>query len=265
MTLPSFSRYVRGSALTCLLLLATATGGCSGREIPLEPWTNPFLEPGSTIRVQVDHAPGRAPSALALEGLSQIMQQVGTRPAFSIRETIEPTDGNYSSEDVLRLHRNLYSGSPTTWRDDGVAVLHVLYLDGHPAGAPAGGHAYLVWGAPLFTVYLDDLPTTSLYAAVATLPTQTNASFERTLLVHEYGHMLGLVGCDLPQVRPHVDAGSDCHSNAETSVMQADFHTSEDPLTWALDDQMQPVWRFDQDDWADIRAYQRSLPAQGQP
>lgn len=270
MTLPPFFSDVRILGLAGLALLVASMSGCLEPvpPAPQDPWTNPFLVPGSTVLVQIDHAPGRAPSALALEGLSQVMQHVGARPSFTIQQTIEPTDGNYSSEDILRLHRNLYSGSPTTWSLDDQTVLHLLYLDGstppRQAGQVVRGVAFLRTGFPVMAIFADDLSTTSLYRASVSLPGQSNATFERSILIHEYGHMLGLVGCGTPQVHPHADPASECHSAHHESVMYPNLHTSEDPFTWALDDEMQPVWRFDQDDWADIRAYQRSLPTQGQ-
>lgn len=269
MTLPLFFSGVRYLGLAGLLLVASLSGClASVPDEPQKPWTNPFLQPGSTVLVQIDHAPGRAPSTLALEGLSLIMKEVGTRPIFSIRQTIEPTDGNYSSEDILRLHRNLYSGSPTTWSLGNQTVLHVLYLDGSTPPREEGqvirGLALLRAGYPAMAIFADEMSTTSLYRASLSLPGQSNATFERSIVIHEYGHMLGLVGCGTPQVHPHSDPASECHSAHLESVMYPSIHSAEDPLTWALDDEMQPVWRFDDDDWADIRAYQRSLPAQGQ-
>lgn len=191
------------------------------------------------------------------------MQKVGARPTVSIQATLQPTDGSYSIEDILQLHRKLYSGSPTTWRSNGEPVLHILYLDGSTPPEETGrvirGLAFLRPGLPLMAIFADDLSTTSLYQASVRLPGQSNATFERSILVHEYGHMVGLVGCGTPTVQPHVHADSECHSASLGSVMYPTIHSSEDPLTWALDDEMQPVWRFDDDDWADIRAYQRTL------
>lgn len=260
---PAMHSRFRALTLVGLTLAALFSGCIDPAPINQPGWTNPFLEQGSTIRVQIDHAPGRNPSKLALDGLAQIMQGAGTRPVFNVQQTIEPTDGNYTPDEILRLHLNLYSGSPTTWRLDGEPVLHVLYLDGLTPPTEEGqlirGLAFLTGGFPLMAIFADEMSTTSLYGASLSLPGQSNATFERSILVHEFGHMLGLVGCGTPEAQPHAHADSPCHSASMASVMYPSVHTSEDPLTWALDDEMQPVWRFDADDWTDIHAYQRAL------
>lgn len=242
-----------------LLLLALLLGGCTDPIARPEgsPWANPFLEPNATVRLQIDHVPGHEPSASALQALLSVMEEVGTRATVDVGGRLAPKGRPYTVEDMLAIHAASYSGDPKTWRDaEGTPVLHVLYLDGN-ASFPGGG-VYLV-NTPAIAIFLDTMPQRSVYVATISnaplLPGRE--AFERTMLIHEYGHALGLVGCSLPETSRR---GSECHSPNPASVMNADYHVADDPLTWALEDDGGPVWRFDADDWADIRAGQAQLP-----
>lgn len=230
---------------------------------PTWAWTNPFLA-SDPFRIVIDHVPGRAPSVMALEGLHATLQELGTSANLTVRESLPELGRPYTTEDILALHAGHDPGSDLTWRDaEGTGVLHVLYLDGNSTDDEGArivyGLAFGMGGIPLIAIFPDLLPTTSLFRASTQLPGQGHGGYERSVLVHEFGHMLGLVACGLPEVHPHADPEDECHSRNESSVMAASMHAASDPLEWAFDDEMQPVWRFDADDWADIRAGQRAL------
>lgn len=87
------------------------------------------------------------------------------------------------------------------------------------------------------------------------MPGQDQRLVERAVLVHEYGHLLGLVDCGLPMQTPRADPDLPCHSRNRESVMSA-LGPSRSADQWLLRDGTGPVWRFDEHDWRDIRAYQ---------
>lgn len=242
-----------------ILLLA----GCSqpvARELPASFGPNPFLDPGVEVILQFDYVAGRKPTSFAVDGLLATMQDVGSHAEPQFREISPDHQGDWSPEQILMQHARSYPGNWSSWKLNDSYVLHILYLDGglYSPGAEAHG-AYGVslfqGGWPLIAVFPDSFNRTNLYAVSTNVPGQRSHGYERAVLVHEYGHVLGLVNCDLPQTEPHDHAESPCHSALQSSVMYPGVHNN-DPLTWALDDQMQSIWRFDEQDWADIRAEQ---------
>lgn len=242
-----------------ILILATLMlSGCASPSPRFEEasWTNPILAPATAIRVQIDHVSGYAPSTFALEGLRSVMETVGTRATFDVNDRLAAKRSAYTPEEILAIHHATYGGNHSTWRDaSGTPVLHILYLDGNASTRNGGLH---LLGTPVIVVFPDMLPTRSLYlVSISRAPADLGREgFERTMLVHEYGHALGLVGCGLPEVHRR---GQECHTPNPASVMNADYHVSKSPVTWALDDDGSTIWRFDADDWADIRAGQARL------
>ena len=180
------------------------------------------------------------------------------RATFEVSADLVAKGSPCTVDEIRAIHERTYEANANTWRDaSGTPVMHVLYLDGN-ATIPAGG--LYVPGTPVIVVFLDTMPQRSLYlASISNAPwLPGREGFERTMLVHEYGHALGLVGCGLPEIDRR---GVECHSPNPESVMNADYHVSEDAAAWALEDDAYTVWRFDADDWADIRAGQALLSA----
>lgn len=258
---PSPIAAVRRLLAIGLVLMA----GCTEAPTDDAPWTwrNPFLG-NDPFRIVIDHVEGRAPSEVALEGLRQTIRDMGAQANITVRGTLHERGRPYAPQDIYDVHVAHQPGSDQTWRDaSGTGVLHVLYLDGNSTTDEGTrvvhGTAFGRQGIPLMAIFPDTLPTTSLFLASVELPGQSRGGFERAVLVHEFGHMLGLVGCGLPEVQPHANAESACHSRSDSSVMAAAVHAAADPMDWTFDDEMQPIWHFDADDWADIRAGQAAL------
>jgi hypothetical protein len=223
-------------------------------------WSNPFLLPGTPVRIQVDHVGGRAPSAFATDALLQVMADVGTPGTIELHGTLPARGAPYDSDTIIGIHRATYIGGRGNWRDaEGTPVLHVLYLDANYTIEAARGVA--LGGYPLIAIFPDQLTNLGLFVASTQVPAPLPEGAERAILVHEYGHVLGLVGCKLPQTKERKAEDGTCHSTADSSVMHTYLHQSSDLRTWAFDDERQPVWRFDADDWADIRAGQAALTA----
>lgn len=252
---------------TSTIALALVLAGCTnptdepppGFPSPAE--VNPFLMPGPLV-VQLEHAPGRGPSQLALEALAATMRLVGAEPDLNVRASLRAEHENLTRDEIVILHGQLYTGDPDTWRDrGGTAVLHVLYLAGADQAQQGSSVTYGIAFAdrPLIAVFPDMLPSRALPQANVGIPGDGTDGFERAILVHEYGHKLGLVGCGLPQVEDHAHPDDPCHSARPSSVMWPSPQSSDDHLQWLLDDDLQPIWRFDDADWADIRAYQAGL------
>ncbi len=117
------------------------------------------------------------------------------------------------------------------------AALHMLYLNGRLDGDQLGV-AYYATSVVIMQEFVRDLAN----------PTVSAATIEKAVVVHEVGHMLGLVNIGYTSPRDHEDPEHKGHSKNRGSVMY-----------WAVDtiDVLTilgggPPDRFDTDDLADL-------------
>lgn len=80
------------------------------------------------------------------------------------------------------------------------------------------------------------------------------AVLEAVVLVHEFGHALGLVGCGIPMQAPHADGASPCHSANVTSLMHARVARIAAWPAWSTDSAFGP-FAWDAHDLADLEAF----------
>lgn len=249
--------------MRCLaILMALAFAGCV--TVPEEPKPiratfAEFLVPGQAVVFQIDHVPRYPPSDLATSALLEVAKDIGLVARISTAASL-PDLPQYTRNQLDSLHSLLYAGDPLTWRSvNNEVVMHLLYATDFADNETQAGFLTYEAGTPLMVLFMDRLNTTDLYwAAIDALALSLNGR-ERAVLVHEFGHAIGLVNCGLPQVVNRQDIEHGCHSTDKRSSMFWALHNAEDPAQWILDDDMQPIWKFSPDDWADIRAYQAQL------
>ena len=245
-----------------LLLLAVAglAAGCAGPWKPAPPslYFEDLLqaEPFTRLVIQVDHAPGRAPSEAAKTHLLMTLQNV-TRKAeisFDVRQTLPDApretwtaDELLEAERALRRHEHM---AP-------VALLHLLY----PAGVYDGGNAAGVTiSGPVLgpvVVFLDTLRELRVGTPLGALPVANPAPavdvLERSTLLHEAGHAMGLVNNGLPMVKAREDHDNEGHTTNPRSVMYWSVESANGLRQHLLRDDSVPD-RFDADDLADLKS-----------
>lgn len=151
----------------------------------------------ATLRVEIDHVEGREPSPAAIELLRLRLSERTDHPGgieVVIDDVLPPTGVDQHTADGLRALAHRHSdGWPTAEK----GVVHVLYLDGE--GHPSLGHDLLgaAFGARSVVLFPD-----AIDRAVGGSESR-RALVERWTLVHEAGHVLGLVGLGAPQVVVH--------------------------------------------------------------
>lgn len=129
------------------------------------------------------------------------------------------------------------------------SVLYILYLGGHYSPAPSQGRVLgVAYGSTSFAIFQDTIEEASRPAGVVPLPFQAS-DVERSVIVHEFGHIVGLVNLGTPMVRPHEDPEQRGHSNNKDSVMY-----------WAVESEaIRRIFtgplptQFDENDVADLR------------
>ncbi len=260
--------------LSLLLILLIVGSGCL-RELGLGPGpssedlvTHPeallWAAPYKSILVEVDHAPGFEPTKAALDALAKTLFDVTGKPVSIHGPTEIPLQlGGYTGNDILRIHRDTFDHAGPDFGHEGQATLHVLYLDGESHNDTfqgiyvSDGHTAAIALLPAY--WVDRVPF-YLEQILPGNPREFESRFERAVLIHEAGHALGLVGT-IPEVTGRMDPKYPGHSTNPESVMHtAGVPLEENALIALREAGIEPVWRFDADDLADMKAFQRSSP-----
>lgn len=218
-------------------------------------------EPYKRVVVDVDHVEGRSPTPEALRVLERALtnetdkEEVLVQPSTRIHVEDTSSDRVWSTQELLDLSdRTLDApGDGCCHRESNTTLyLQAVYLNGklpgdHPQGVEIHGTAFLAKDA---------------IEGRGPVPEPFAFQFERAILVHEFGHAMGLVG-EIPMQQERLaEDGCDCHSRYASSVMysNADRTPSLEELTEY--DWPRP-YHFDRYDKQDIEAFQRAHRAEG--
>lgn len=253
-----------GRALT-LVLLAALAAGCT---FPiLHPPAQPryYAEviggaPWTDLVVEIDYAPGHQPSAAATTHLIDTLRNVTgkTNVVLDEQQTLNDTPGHvWTADELLALEaqtRRHEHKAPA-------ALIHVLYPAGTFNNTDAAGVTISGRALGPVTVFLDKLREAGVGTPAGVLPlpqpTQGVETLERSTLLHECGHAMGLVDNGLPMVRDHEDRTDDPakggHSSDPRSVMYWKVDSSKALEQFLLRDGSVPD-QFDNDDRADLRS-----------
>ncbi|MFC1708189.1 hypothetical protein ACFL59_15460 [Planctomycetota bacterium] len=171
-----------------------------------------------TLLIEVDYVQGAAYSYESLETFTAVLAQRLRKPGgieLDIASDPIPAEGLpriYRDVDIRELefsHRQSWSGDK---QNRNRAVLWIVYLDGESRhdteeaqalGASLGGSQIAV-----FSETLDRL-TTAEYRDAA----------EARVLLHETGHVLGLVNNGVPMIADHEDLGHQFHDGYQLCIM----------------------------------------------
>lgn len=242
------------------LVVAALAAGCTLAPLPgaYTPYYEEILQgaPFTTLVIQVDHAPGRAPSEAAKTHLLMTLQNVTHKREirWDVKQTLpdEPT-ARWTPEALVELER-------TTRRTPHAApnaLLHVIY----PAGLYNNtGAAGVTISGPVIgpvVVFLDKLREISIGTPLGVLPTPNPRPavdvLERSTLLHEAGHAMGLVNNGLTPVNDHEDLNHRGHSRHRDSVMYWAVDTENGLRQLLFRDGSVPD-RFHEHDLADLRS-----------
>lgn len=158
--------------------------------------------------VEVDYTPGDRPTASALNlleaRLATYTAKESIRLVFDVIEVNETLFGILDLLELERAHRNEAAGGDTF-------TLYILSISGELTnGGPALGAAYTASSLALFK---DAIRSATLG------PGPSISEVEASVLVHEVGHIMGLVNLVYTSDLDHEDVNHPFHSSNMTDVM----------------------------------------------
>lgn len=235
---------MRATTLAYLLFIP-ALAGCVG-DLPIGPVGR--IEPTDYLRddrftewvIEIDYVQGQRPRADALNTLQDRLEDLARKDSIKIvlDDSLPETNRDWNIESLLdykRQHQDFHSEGDriVTW---------VAYVDGEWPGSGNGN----VLGVALsdhetVAIMKEDIDSAGFLFVSA-------ADVERTVLVHEFGHIIGLVDNGIPMQTPHGDGTG--HSDNSNSVMWAAVET----FNGANQLRGAPPDTFDADDKRDVCA-----------
>lgn len=231
-------REVPGGSLLVGLLLAVLSAGCDGSahgaSRPRAP--APHAQPGDmaldyvtggtyhSLVIEVDYVKGAKPSEDALRRMREIFllrldKPGGVEYVLDTEVPPEQARARWQIGDILVLeaqHRRNFTGDAA---NRNTAVIWVVYLNGASEFDEKGSRALgLSYDASSVAIFSENI-------AASTLP-EVRDVVEAMVLVHEGGHLFGLVNNGLPMVNNHEDPANPRHDISDRCVMHHRIETS---------------------------------------
>lgn len=147
---------------------------------------------------EVDAVGTRTLEDSSMTGIIEVLEQLVDKPGGIRFETDDTLEGKllWSDNDLFEIARSSFddAGGPDT------LTTHVMLLDGQPPTADVLG---LSWDRTHVALFTDVI--VSYCTAGPGDPTRICPEMERSILLHEIGHQIGLVNSGLPMVSDHED------------------------------------------------------------
>ena len=239
------------SLASASLVAALASGGCLTHILSGgEPTARDFVS-GDTYHkwvVEVDSVQGQAPSGGVLDALKSRLAAVADKPSgidIVMDETLPAHGGSWSDKDVQQTaaaHSSQHTSGDTV-------VLHLLFLDGNSARDSGDGKVLgEAIGHGTIAIFAQ-----TVRSSCDALCLEGPDYVMQVVLVHEFGHAMGLVNNGIPMVTPHEDASHPAHSSNCDSVMYWAVETTA-ILNFNCFGQTRPPSDFDANDRKDLHA-----------
>lgn len=233
--------------LACAVI---AVAGCVSDPVVNDPirrsadgivWPAPYTK----VLVEVDVVEGRLPSEGVLAAMQEVVGDALLKPVRIARMSTHAVTDASSERRWTPEERNDFEVQTRDQMPDDAttAYFHVLYLNGLPDDIDAVG----LGGSGSAIVFQDAL---RIPGRPLPPPIPADPERERAVLLHEIGHVIGLVNRGVPMVKPHEHADSPGHSSNAESVMWPGIELINPSL-----DGDSYSYHFDADDLADLAAY----------
>ena len=189
------------------------------------------------LHIEIDYVTEYAPDSDAVDLLKQRIEETTDKTSISVSQnSFGSTDSSYSLEEILDIEK----AQRDRYKSGNTFIIHILYLNGeYQDNDQTLGLAYKGSSFVIFKEKIED-------AAFLLISAE---DIEKSVLVHEYGHLVALVNNGYESPHDHEDPDHPNHSNNDESVMY-----------WAIESQDianqidgEPPNNFDSDDLDDLR------------
>ena len=201
-----------------------SNGGSGGNEFSstqnVGDSANDFLSASnySSLVIEVDYVEGFQPTQAALNNLRTFLQNRLNKTSISISLDDEiPSPGNspYSAQEVFDVEKEYRD----TYTEGNTLAAYFIILDGQFEQENVLGFAYFNTSMALLGGTIENNS--------GGLSQPSRETVETTVLQHEFGHILGLVGNGTPAVQDHQDEANGAHCDVDTCLMYFAVRTSD--------------------------------------
>lgn len=209
-------------ALAVALVVSTATAGCF-RNVFGEPGPKDYVDSKTYTKwvIEVDAVQGARPDSAVFDLLRTRLTSVVDKPEgveLRFDDDLAARGGAWSARDI-QAYSNDHLEAKTSGK---TIVTHLLFLDGQSTqdddNVRVLGVAIGYGTVAIFSDSIESTCTTGLTIPPSP-PCTDPVPIYRAVVIHEFGHAMGLVDRGIPMVRNHEDPQHPGHSSNRNSVM----------------------------------------------
>lgn len=171
------------------------------------------------IQIEIAYVEGFRPTDKALDNLSQYLDQRTFKEdiRFIFRPLASPDEEDLTLQEIASLETE----NRTTYNDGRTLSIYIYFADAPSVndddseGLVTLGAVYRNTSMIIHESTIRDLASKSVLVTVAEV--------ESTALIHEFGHLFGLVDLGTPEVNPHEDPEASNHCVVEGCLMRAEL------------------------------------------
>lgn len=251
--------------ILALVLAATLLAGCntgffSDRVTGPGDAAREFVDPRvhAKLLVELDYPAGAAPNAEAKSVLRSTLAEVTGRASSAI-EFVESADipsapdKKYTINEIIALeneHRDHHSAGDT-------AALYIMYVAGGSSDDDGDSRVLgVTYRGTSIAMFKGNIQAATRSGPLG-IATVDERCIERAVLVHEFGHVAGLVNLGAPMVRAHEDSAHKGHSSNKGSVMYYAVENAVDLFALFTGGCSDIPYKFDDNDKADLAALRK--------
>ncbi len=171
----------------------------------------------SSLQIEINYMPGYPPDAASLTSVQSFLNTYINKPngiQITQKQIAASGKASLSLNEVVAIEKT----NRTVFTQNGVMAVHILITDGAYTNANTSATSYWNTSYCLFGKTINNNS-----GGVGQV---TRARLITTLLQHEFGHLLGLVGQGTPMQINHRDAANGAHCNITNCLMNYSVETS---------------------------------------
>lgn len=232
-----------------IIAISLALSGCFHTQTPGSAYKQFLSVSHPKMIVEIDSQTGEGPRTDAVNLLKQRIGERLNKPGgvvFEQRDISIQAQASWTASELRALERDHRDHDTSV----GTAVMYILYVGGgYEKDSPDGKVLGVAYSPSSIAIFKDNVDSTR---PLGPIPIFSSGDVEKAVLVHEFGHLLGLVNLGLPMQTPHEDTSDEHrgHSNNQGSVMY--WAVESDYLSRIFNGP--PPTQFDSNDIADMRA-----------